>query len=337
MSEMLDRAHRKATAVANPNIAFIKYWGNRDDALRLPANGSISMTLGGLETRTTVDFDPELSADELAFNDSPTPKSSLERVVSQLDHIRSIGGISTRARVISRSNFPSAAGIASSAAAFAALTVAGCAAAGVDLPPQALSRIARRGSGSASRSIHGGFVEWHKGTNDGDSFSEAIAAPDHWELVDLIAIVSRTPKAVGSTEGHARAGTSPLQAGRIADAPRRLELCRQAILTRDFDALARVAEQDSNMMHSVMMTCEPPVYYLTAETIRLMGMVREWRSSGAQVFFTIDAGPNVHCVCPKTAEAEIGTRLRDAPGVQQVLAAPVGGPARLVPADSAAS
>ncbi len=326
-----------ATAIAHPNIALIKYWGNRDDALRLPANGSISMTLGGLETRTTVRFDPALSADEMSFNDSPAPKSSLGRVVSQLDYIRSIGGIHTRARVISRSNFPAGAGIASSAAAFAALTLAGCAAAGIDLPPRDHSRVARRGSGSACRSIYGGFVEWHKGTDDGDSFSEPIAGPEHWELVDLIAIVSHEPKAVGSTEGHSLAATSPLQAGRVADAPRRLALCREAVLTTDFAALAAIAEQDSNMMHSVMMTCEPPVYYWTAETIQLMALVRGWRSAGAQVFFTIDAGPNVHCVCPKSAEAEISSRLRDVPGVQDVLAAPVGGPAHLVPADSAAA
>lgn len=322
-----------ATAIAHPNIALIKYWGNRDDELRLPANGSISITLGGLRTEITLDFDPDLSTDELLFNGSPAPASSLDRVRHQLDYIRSRSGMSAAARVTSHSNFPAGAGIASSAAAFAALTVAGCAAAGLDLPARDLSRIARRGSGSASRSIFGGFVEWHTGKDESESFSEAIAGPDHWDLVDLIAVVSRDPKPVSSTEGHSRAASSPLQAGRVADAPRRLAVCREAILAKDFSALAMIAELDSNMMHGVMMTSEPPVYYWTAETIRLMRTVRGLRSAGAQVFFTIDAGPNVHCLCPASQAAEISSKLLDVPGVYQVLSATVGGPARLVAPD----
>lgn len=326
-----------ATAIAHPNIAFIKYWGNRDDGLRLPANGSISMTLGGLETRTCVQFDSEMTTDELMFNGTPAPEHNLARVSHHLDHIRSIAGIDACARVDSRSNFPTRAGIASSAAAFAALTAAACAAAGLDLAPRVLTRIARIGSGSACRSIHGGFVEWQKGAGDGDSVSEPIAGPEHWDLADLIAIVSRDPKAVGSTEGHSLAATSPLQQGRVADTPRRLKLCREAIQARDFAALAVVSELDSNMMHSVMMTSEPPVYYWTAETIQLMAMVRQWRASGAPVFFTVDAGPNVHCLCPAHAQTDIATRLRGVPGVLDVLEASVGGPTRLVPTEAATS
>lgn len=321
-----------ASAIAHPNIALIKYWGNRDETLRLPANGSISMTLGGLETQTTVSFDPDLSADELLFNGLPAAEVALGRVHTHLDYIRSISGTKASAHVISRSNFPAGRGIASSAAAFAALTVAACAAAGVDLSPRDLSRIARRGSGSACRSIFGGFVEWHTGVDEPDSYSEAIAGPDHWELVDLIAVVSRHSKAVGSTEGHARATSSPLQAGRVADAPRRLALCREAILARDFSGLAKIAELDSNMMHSVMMTSEPQLSYWMPETIRLMDSVREWRSAGAKVFFTIDAGPNVHCLCSAAEQEELSSRLRNVPGVHNVLSATVGGPARLVAA-----
>jgi diphosphomevalonate decarboxylase len=326
-----------ATAIAHPNIALIKYWGNRDDALRLPANGSISMTLGGLETKTTVAFDPALTSDELTVNGSMADRTSLGRVAAHMDYIRSTGGIDAYARVVSRSNIPAAAGIASSAAAFAALTVAACAASGLHLTPRELSRIARRGSGSACRSIFGGFVEWKPGGDDSDSLSQAIAAPDHWDLVDLIAIVSRDPKPVGSTEGHTRAGSSPLQAARVADAPRRLLLCRDAILARDFAALAAVAEQDSNLMHSVMMTSVPPVYYWTAGTMQLMAMVRRWRSDGAHVFFTIDAGPNVHCVCLAAEQHDIVSRLRGVAGVLEVLVATVGGPTRLVPTEAASA
>jgi diphosphomevalonate decarboxylase len=323
-----------ATAIAHPNIAFIKYWGNRNDDLRLPSNGSISMTLGGLETRTTVVFDSELSRDELWFNETPAPTRSLARVSRHLDNLRALSGKKERARVTSRSNFPAGAGIASSAAGFAALTVAACAAAGLDLSARDLSRLARRGSGSACRSIHGGYVEWHEGTSDNDSFSEPIEGPEHWPLVDLIALVSRSPKPVTSTEGHSRASTSPLQAGRVADAPRRLALCREAIRAKDFAALAAVAELDSNMMHSVMMTSQPPVYYWTPDTLRLMRKVRTWRSNGAQVFFTIDAGPNVHCLCPAEHQAEIRSKLLEVPGVQDVMTATAGGPARLTPSDA---
>jgi diphosphomevalonate decarboxylase len=319
-----------ATAIAHPNIALIKYWGNRDEHLRLPSNGSMSMTLGGLQTEVTVAFDDDLTADQFSINDSPAPPASLDRVAVHIDFVRSLAEVTTRARIVSRSNFPSGVGIASSAAAFAALTVASCSALGMDLAAKDLSRIARRGSGSASRSIFGGFVEWYAADEDSGSYSEPIADKDHWDLVDLIALVSRSPKAVGSTEGHARAASSPLQAGRVADTPRRLTSCRHAILAKDFPALAEVAELDSNMMHSVMMTSDPPVYYWTAETIRVMRAVRGWRSSGASVFFTIDAGPNVHCICPASEAAETSSRLLDIPGVDQVLSATVGGPARQV-------
>src|SRR3989304_954806 len=200
------------TALAHPNIAFIKYWGNRDNVLRLPSNSSISMNLDGLYTRTTVSFQPSLPFDELIINGHETTGKGLERISQMLDIIRGMANITERAEVISENNFPSGAGIASSASAFAALALAGSRAAGLKLDEQELSRLARRGSGSASRSIPGGFVEWQAGTGDDDSFAFSIARPDHWKLVDCIAIVTASHKKTGSTEGHSIAGTSPLQA-----------------------------------------------------------------------------------------------------------------------------
>src|ERR671918_933036 len=217
-----------ATAIANPNLAFIKYWGNRDNTLRLPSNGSISMNLDGLYTRTTVSFQPSLPYDELVINGHETMGKGLDRISYLLDIIRGMANITERAEVISENNFPSGAGIASSASAFAALALAGSDASGLNLNEKELSRLARRGSGSASRSIPGGFVEWQAGTSDEDSFAFSIAEPGHWDLVDCIAIVSAAHKKMGSTEGHSLAPTSPLQAARVADAPRRLELCRNA-------------------------------------------------------------------------------------------------------------
>src|SRR5512134_3671166 len=243
-----------ATAIANPNLAFIKYWGNRNNTLRLPSNGSISMNLDGLYTRTTVSFQPSLPYDELIINGHEVRGAGLDRISYILDIIRGMANIHERAEVITENNFPSGAGIASSASAFAALALAGSKAAGLNLSERELSRLARRGSGSASRSIPSGFVEWQVGTTDEDSFAFSIAEPEHWELVDCIAIVSASHKKTGSTEGHSIAPTSPLQAARVEDTPRRLELCRNAILNCDFDAFASIVELDSDMMHAVMMT-----------------------------------------------------------------------------------
>ncbi|MFO7586148.1 MAG: diphosphomevalonate decarboxylase, partial [Anaerolineales bacterium] len=236
-----------ATAQALPNIAFIKYWGNRDNALRLPANGSISMNLDGLFTRTTVSFQPSLALDELIINGRQVGGKGLERVSGILDLVRQGAGMDIRAEVVSENNFPTGAGIASSASAFAALALAATQAAGLEWPEAAISRLARLGSGSASRSIPSGFVEWQMGDSDEeDSFAVSIAPPEHWDLADCVAIVSAGHKATGSTEGHVLAPTSPLQEARVADAPRRLDLCRRAILERDFDALADIIELDSD-------------------------------------------------------------------------------------------
>src|SRR5512137_1601706 len=242
------------TAQSHPNIAFIKYWGNRDDGLRLPANGSISMNLDGLFTRTTVSFQPSLPFDELIINDHEVTGPAAERVTSVLNLVRDLAGMRVQAEVVSENNFPSGAGIASSASAFAALSLAASAAAGLNLSEPELSRLARRGSGSACRSIPGGYVEWAMGTCEADSYAVSIADPEHWPLKDCIAVLSEAHKPTSSTQGHAMASSSPLQAARVADAPRRLEICRRALLECDFEALASIIELDSDLMHAVMMT-----------------------------------------------------------------------------------
>lgn len=319
-----------ATAQASPNIAFIKYWGNRDNALRIPMNGSISMNLDGLFTRTTVSFQPSLPFDELIINGHEVTGPGLERVSYILDLIRDMAKIEDRAEVMTGNNFPSGAGIASSASAFAALALAGSKAAGLNLSEKDLSRLARRGSGSASRSIPGGFVEWQAGTSDEDSFAYSLADADHWKLVDCVAIVSASHKKTGSTEGHSLAPTSPLQAARLADAPRRLELCRQAILNCDFDAFASIVELDSDMMHSVMMTSTPALHYWKPASLEVMNRVRAWRAEGIPACYSVDAGPNVHVICPEEQAPILDRRLRDIPGVKNVLVARAGGGARIV-------
>jgi diphosphomevalonate decarboxylase len=319
-----------ATALAHPNIAFIKYWGNRDEALRLPASGSISMNLDGLHTRTTVTFEPGLSADNLTLNGAPAAGPALERVSAFLDLVRALAGLDWRARVTSENNFPMGTGIASSASAFAALALAASQAAGLTLDEAALSRLARRGSGSACRSIPGGFVEWLAGTGDADSYAVSLAPPEHWNLADCIAVVSREHKATGSARGSALAGTSPLQSARLADASRRLDVCRAAILRRDFEALAAIVELDSDMMHAVMMTSSPALFYWQPATLAVMQAVRALRAAGLPACYTVDAGPNVHVICEAARAGEIAHHIGSLPGVEEVIRSGVGGPARLV-------
>lgn len=321
---------KSATAVAHPNIAFIKYWGNRDQSLRLPENGSISMNLQELATRTRVTFDPALPNDIFDLNGIRQSGVPLQRVTTHLNLLRGLRGIATRAHILSENNFPSGAGIASSASAFAALTLAGVHALGIEMCEKDLSRLARRGSGSACRSIPSGFVEWLRGSSDLDSFAVTIAPPNHWDLVDCIAIVADTHKKTGSNEGHNLAATSPFQPVRVADADRRVERCRSALQARDFDAFARIIEEDSNMMHAVMMTSRPALFYWEPATIEIMKSVASWRKTGLEAAYTIDAGPNVHVLCTTSSLNEIQRRLGAINGIKEIILASPGGPALIV-------
>ena len=312
------------SAVAHPNIAFIKYWGNRDQALRLPCNNSLSMNLSGLETRTTVHFDPHLTADVFVFSGEVVVGPALERVSSFLDHIRSLASKNVYAHVESHNNFPVGAGIASSASAFAALALAASRAIGLTLDKKDLSRLARRGSGSASRSIPGGFVEWQAGTSDADSFAFSIAPANHWDLVDLVCVLDRTHKTVGSTGGHALADSSPLQPIRLAHVQERVDQCRKAILERDFESFAQVVEEDSNFMHAVMRTSTPPLHYWLAETEIVLWNVLNWRKEGIPACSTVDAGPNVHVLVLSEYASEMENRLAELSGVQKIFKASPG-------------
>ncbi len=318
-----------ATALAHPNIAFIKYWGDQDPCLRIPANGSLSMNLQGLHTRTQVSFDSALTRDSLIVNDQPIFGQGLQRISDLLNCVREVSGLHLFAAVQSTSNFPIGAGIASSASAFAALSLAASTAAGLQLSEKELSRLARSGSGSACRSIPGGFVEWQAGTSDEDSYAFSIAPPEHWALVDCIVIVSQEHKAVGSTTGHALALTSPIQSARVADAPRRLEICRQAILQRDFQTFAEIIELDSNLMHAIMITSTPLLLYWQPATLAVMRLVQELRKSGLPAAYTIDAGPNVHVLTLESAASEVIAALAEQGGIQKVVTATPGGPAVL--------
>ena len=295
------------------------------------------MNLGGLYARTQVTFDAAIrcdeliECDELILNGRAETGPALQRVSSFLERVRNMAGVQLPARVVSENNFPTGAGIASSAAAFAALALAATRALGLHLSEAQLSRLARLGSGSACRSIPAGFVEWQAGSSDIDSYAFSIAPPDYWALTDCIAVLETAQKPVGSTEGHALAATSPLQDARVSDTPRRLDICRSAVLNRDFDSLAEVIEQDSNLMHAVMMTSHPPLFYWEPASLQVMKAVESWRKTGVPAAYTLDAGPNVHILCETSAADEVQRRLRELAVVQTVLTAPPGEAAQVCP------
>ncbi|MBK6769249.1 MAG: diphosphomevalonate decarboxylase [Ardenticatenales bacterium] len=292
-----------ATARAPSNIAFVKYWGNLDDATRLPFNDSISMNLSAAHTTTTVTFDTALHTDTLTIDgraydpQHAADAVAITRVTHHLDSLRALADTTDRAAVVSVNSFPMGTGIASSASAFAALSVAAAAALGLELDERTLSTIARRGSGSAARSVPEGFVRWYAAATDEGSYAASIAPATHWDLHDVVAIVSRAHKAVGSGGGHALAASSPLFAERIARLPARLAAVEAAIAARDVAALGDQIEAEALELHAVAMTSRPAVLYWDGATVELLHRVRRWRADGLAVWFTLDAGPNVHLIC----------------------------------------
>jgi diphosphomevalonate decarboxylase len=324
----------KATAVAHPNIALVKYWGKRNIEYNLPAAGSVSMTLGGLETHTTVSFDDSLERDVLELDEQIIEVGTkYERVSRFLGLVRKRSGLRAAARVVSRNDFPTGAGLASSASGFAALALAASEAAGLELSPAELSSLSRRGSGSAARSIFGGFVEMHAGTReDGqDAFAEPVAGADHWDLRCIIAVTARGEKTVSSTEGMTRTHqTSPFYEQWIDSVALDVEWARAAIEQRDFEELARIAEASCLRMHATAMAAEPGIVYWNGTTVDLMHRVRDARAGGLPVFFTIDAGPQVKVFCPTSAQEKCEALLRETDGVREVIATYPGQGARLV-------
>lgn len=309
----------RATAIAPSNIAFVKYWGNLDPELRLPYNDSLSMTLDACTTTTTVAFEPGLAADEVVVDGRPLEGAGAARASAHLDRVRGLAGTALRARIDSANTFPMGTGIASSASAYAALSAAAVAAAGIELPERALSALARLGSGSASRSIPGGFVRWASAPDHEGSTAASIAPPDHWDLCDLVAVVSREHKAVGSSGGHDLAPSSPFFAPRLLGLEGRLEAVQRAILERDLAALGPLVEAEALELHAVAMTSRPPLRYWAPGTIEVLDAVVRWRADGLPAFFTLDAGPNVHVLCEGQRATEVEAALRTLPAVAQVL------------------
>jgi diphosphomevalonate decarboxylase len=300
-----------------PNIAFIKYWGNRNNALRLPAADSLSMMLDGPSVEVSIEPAEEFSV--RSFNADESERSLTEKHQSRFErhlllareYLEGIGlpeALPSTLTIEVHSEIPSGIGIASSSAIFSAVAEAFAGLAHAR-GTRALSRTeisitARLGSGSAARSTYGGYVGLTTGPEEtiDSAYAIPIAPEDHWLLYDVIIAPTQEEKQVGSTEGHALARTSPLFADRLAAIPRCQQECIDAVLKRDFEKLQRIAEEDCWSMHAVMQTSTPPLRYLTEETHRIVGEITELRERHhLPVLYTMDAGPTVHVICTEEA------------------------------------
>ena len=309
----------KATAQAPSNIAFIKYWGKADEGLRTPLNDSFSMNLSGAYTVTTVEFSDTYTVDDVILQDGTFSSSEVKRVVRGLDRIRQYAGVSLHARVVTKNTFPKGAGSAASASGFAALTIAGFAALGVTLSQKEQTIVARLGSGSACRSIPDGFVVWEKGSGSDTSFAYSLYPSEYWDLRDILVIVDARMKKVPTSEGMESIQTSPHLARRLAAVPKRMSDIKDAFRTKNFLRLGEIMEEDCLDMHRVMQTQEPPIMYWNETTIRIMEAVVGWRKNGLPVYFTIDAGPNVHLICEGKDEARVFECVQAMSGIEHII------------------
>lgn len=323
----------RAVAEASTNIALVKYWGKRDAALNLPATGSLSLTLAGLTTRTEVRFDPALGADALALDGAPVLGRPLARVAAFLDLVRALAGISLRAEVRSENGFPTASGLASSASGFAALAVAATAAAGLALDGRALSQLARRGSGSAARSIFGGLVLLRRGERaDGaDCWAEPLDAADPWDVRLVIGVAGEGRKETLSTDGMDHtARTSPYYRAWVEGHAADLVAAQQAVARRDLAALGEIAERSCLGMHASALAARPGVIYWTGATVEGFHAVRALRRAGVGAWFTNDAGPHVKALCAAADAPRVAAALGAVPGISRAIVCESGEGVRVV-------
>ncbi|WP_166986120.1 diphosphomevalonate decarboxylase [Canibacter zhoujuaniae] len=306
-----------ATAIAHPNIALIKYWGKRDETLMLPAAGSLSMTLDSVATRTTVSVGGD--SDVFQLNGELSTGRAADKVFKFLDLVRQLAGSDDRATVLSHNDAPTAAGLASSASGFAALATAAAAAYGLNLSTAELSRLARRGSGSAARSLIDRFAVWHAGDDDQTSFAEEIDAPD---MRMIICEINAGPKAVSSRDGmrHTR-DTSPFYPAWAPATEKALAEMLAACAAQDFTKIGELTEAHAMQMHALALSAVPPLRYLAPTSFAAFDRIAELRATGIETYGTADAGPNVVAIArPKDAAAvaaalsEFGATHIAAPG-----------------------
>ena len=300
-----------ATYRAHTNIALIKYWGKRDQALFLPVTSSLSLTLDAFYTDTQVTFDAQLAHDRFILDGQEQEANQVAKVSAFLDRFRALAKTDCRALVTSTNHVPTAAGLASSASAYAALACATNAALGLDLSQRQLSILARQGSGSASRSLFGGFVIWHagQGEDSDSSYAEPFEAAE-WDLAMLVVMVNKGTKKISSRQGMALTmETSPFYALWPDEVAKDLAAIQPAILAHDLDRVGQIAEHNAMKMHATMIAANPSFSYWEAASLKAMDLVRQLRQEGFTAYFTMDAGPNVKVLCPASQAEAIRNRF----------------------------
>lgn len=329
----------KVTVKANANIALTKYWGKKDAALKTPWNSSTSVTLEGLETTTTVEFDKKYTKDIFILDgkEYASDTDEYKEVKEQLDIIRGKSNVKEFAKVVSKNDFPTAAGFASSASGLAALTFAASTAAGLNLSTKELSIISRMGSGSASRSLIDGFAIWHRGSaKDGsDSFAEQIAPKDYWpEFRILGCVISKNAKKIKSRAGMAQSvKTSPIFEQWYTHAENDAQKMVELVKKKDIEALGALAQHNCILMHACAMTTLPPVIYWAPGTVEVIHKVMELQDEGVKCYFTIDGGPQVKIICLVKDVDKIKAALKELDSVPDVIECKPGLGPRVVKGD----
>lgn len=314
----------KTTVKASSDVALVKYWGKKDEVLRLPENGSISLKLDGLDTVTTVEFSPELIEDQVIIEGAEDKEES-GRVIKHLDRIRKLAGSNLFAKVMSENTFPKGTGLSSSGSGFAALTVAASKAIGLDLSEKELSILARQGSGTACRCVCGGVVEWKDGDTSETSYSETIFDANHWDLRDIVVVVDEGMKKVSSTEGHTSAQTSIGFGERQKRIQAKIEAVRQAIKDKDFSVLGELVEREALEFHSILLSSTPPLIAWYPGTVQVMHEVQALRERGVPAYFTINTGFNVHVLTLPEYQDQVQSAMNNLSLVRKTLIAKIGG------------
>lgn len=318
----------RATAKAHTNIALIKYWGKRNEKLILPTNNSLSVTLDGLYTETTVHFQEHLKEDVFTLNNEEITGVAYDRVTKYLDLFREYtGNLDLFAEVHSTNHVPTAAGFASSASGFAALAAATAKAMNLNLSDRELSRFTRQGSGSACRSVYGGFVEWEMGTLDdgSDSYAVQIAPQNHWDLRVAAVVLTAKEKDVSSRDGmKLTVDTSVFYDGWLNSIPDDLREIKAGIQARDFEKVGAIAEANCLKMHATTLGAKPPFTYWQDTTMAVMEKVQQLRQENILTYFTIDAGPNVKVLYLPEDEDKVLNAIRQLDGVTDIIVSKVG-------------
>lgn len=321
---------KKVTAQAHSNIALVKYWGKGDEKLRLPVNSSVAVTLDNLTTTTTVEFREDLVSDEVELVGDGFERGEVEKVSKHLDRVRELAKINLKAKVVSQNSFPKAAGMASSASGFAALSVAAAGAAELVLSEKELSILARQGSGSASRSIPGGVSVWYAGNSSETSYAERIDYPKDWDLHVLLVMAEDTSaKKVGSTEGMMLASTSPYFETAVSESEQNITRLQEAMKNNDWRTFGKVIEDECFRLHMLCMTSTPNILYWRGVTVEVFQKLLEMREMGTEAFFTVDAGPHVHVVCQGKDTEKVKKSLSEVAGIKRIIECGIGEGAKI--------